>query len=103
MYSYETVSEALDGLKKRGYQYDFNLNGAQLLCTALQKAYCIDDVQIDETYRFEGPTDPADEAVVYAVQGNDGTKGVFVDGYGAYYDGDSLEFLQHLHQRATGR
>ena len=77
---YATVSEAINDLKKRGYTEDFNLQENCLICNAVK--YQPEDFQITEVYRFEGNTDPGDEAVVYGIQGKDGTKGSLVNGYG---------------------
>jgi hypothetical protein len=32
--------------------------------------------------RFEGNSDPGDEAIVYGIESNNGMKGVLVNGYG---------------------
>lgn len=99
MHNYDTVSEALSDLKKRGFAYDFNIKGGKMACPVLNTEYDQGQLQILETYRFEGPSDPADEAVVFGLEASDGVKGVFVDGYGAYYDEEGLELLQRM-QRA---
>lgn len=101
MNTYDTVTEALDGLKERGYEHDFNLKGSQLECKALSKQWPARELTIDETHRFEGQSDPADEAVVYAISSADGVQGTFVDGYGTYYDEEGLEMLQHMRQYKT--
>ena len=58
MYTYDTMSQAINGLKQRGYTLDFNLQENCLICQ--QKQYNIDDFEIAEVYRFEGMSDPAD-------------------------------------------
>lgn len=98
MHSYDTVTEALSDLKQRGFIYDFNLDNGRMQCKSLDRDFGEDELMIEETYRFEGPSDPADEAVVFALAAGD-VRGTFVDGYGASYDDKSLDFLQHLHQR----
>jgi hypothetical protein len=77
---YDTVSEAVNGLKKRGFSLDFNLDENCLVCAAGK--YKASDFSIVEVHRFEGNTDPADEAVVYGIESNNGQKGVLVNGYG---------------------
>ena len=80
MITYDTVSEAVNGLKKRGFDLDFNLEENCLICNGSKlKA---DDFEIVEVHRFEGDSDPADEAVVYAIESKTGMKGVLVKGYG---------------------
>jgi hypothetical protein len=53
-----------------------------------------------EVYRFEGETNPSDEAVVYAVESKDGTmKGTIVNAYGIYADPKSDEMIKMLSMR----
>ena len=94
MHSYDTVSEALNDLRTRGYTKDFNLRKNSFYCTETEQEYHMPQLQVMETHRFEGYSDPADQAVVYALQAKDGVKGVFVNGYGTYADIDSDAFLQ---------
>ena len=94
MITYETVTEAVNGLKKRGFSLDFNLKENCLVCH--EDKFNPDDFEIVEVYRFEGNTDPADEAVVYAIQSVDGRKGVLVSGYGPSADSMSTEMAKKL-------
>lgn len=81
MYVYDTVTEAVNGLKKREFTLDFNLQENCLVCQ--EHKFDVSEFEIVEVYRFEGNTDPADEAVVYAIQSaTGGLKGVLVNGYG---------------------
>jgi hypothetical protein len=95
MYNYDTVSEALTDLKSRGFQYDFNVKNDCFYCSNLQREYEPHQLKVKETYRFEGDTDPGDEAVIYAIATDDGVQGTFVNGYGTYADSES-EALLHL-------
>ena len=95
MYNYDTLSAATTDLKKRGFTLDFNLDENCLICNGHQ--YNAKDFEITEFYRFEGNTDPADEAVVYAIESVDGKKGILVNGYGISsdaMDGDIAKKLQ---------
>lgn len=95
MHVYDTVSAAVNGLKARGYTTDFNLSENCLICNEEQR-HEPEDLEIVEVYRFEGNTDPADEAVVYAIESRKGKKGVLVTGYGTSADGMSAEMAQKL-------
>ena len=94
MYTYDTVTEAINGLKERGFLLDFNLKENCLVCQG--REVDINDFEIVEVYRFEGNTDPADEAVVYAVQSVDGLKGILMSGYGISADAMSTEMAKKL-------
>lgn len=94
MYTYDTVTEALQGLNKRGYTLDFNLMENCLICG--QHRLNTSEFEITEVYRFEGSTDPSDEAVVYAIESHQGLKGVLVTGYGVSAEGMGAEMAQKL-------
>lgn len=95
MYTYETVSDAVSGLKKRGYTMDFNLDENCIVCH--EDKFNPEDFEITEIYRFEGNSDPADEAVVYAIESNKGHKGVLVNGYGPSSENMGAEMAKKLH------
>lgn len=80
MLSYDTVTAAINGLRGRGYTKDFNLHENCLICH--EDKFNPEDFMIVEIHRFEGNTDPADEAVVYGIESKTGVKGVLVSGYG---------------------
>lgn len=93
-YHYATVSQALAELNKKGYTVDFNLEENCIICHAGK--FKPEDFEIAEVYRYEGETDPADEATVYAIESKTGVKGVLVTGYGMYDDSMSTELLHKL-------
>lgn len=94
---YETVTDAITDLQERGYTLNFNLQSDYLHCAEHELELYPADFQIDEVHRFEGNTDPADEAVVYAISSEKhAAKGVLVDGYGASAGAVSPEILEKL-------
>ena len=95
--SYDTVTEAVKGLKARGFTIDFNLAKNCLVCH--EGEYDVNNFEIVEVYRFEGNSDPADEAIVYAIQSFDGIKGILVSGYGISADEMSAEMAKKLSLR----
>lgn len=92
--AYDTVTDAVNGLRDRGFTVDFNLEKNCLVC--VKGRYDADDFEIVEVYRFEGDSDPADEAVVYGIQSVNGTKGILVNGYGISADEMSAEMARKL-------
>jgi hypothetical protein len=96
MYAYDTVTEAIKGLKQRGYSIDFNLEFDKISCPDIPVSLAPSEFEITEMYRFEGNSDPADEAVVYAIESKHGQKGVLVNGYGISADSLGAEMMQKL-------
>jgi hypothetical protein len=96
MHTYDTVSEAINDLKERGYTLDFNLETDKVVCNALPLELKPDEFEITETYRFEGESNPDDEAIVYAIESKHGHKGVLVNGFGPSADTVSNEIVKKL-------
>lgn len=99
MKSYETVSQALNDLIKRGYTHDFNIHTEKecLVCQTSFTQLSPDDFQIDETYRFEGDTDPGDEMIVFAISSQrHRMKGTLVNAYGLYSDINTSKIVEKL-------
>ena len=93
-YNYAPVAVALERLRVKGYTMDFNLEENCLVCN--DRKLNAEDFEIREVYRYEGTTDPADEAAVYGIESKDGLKGVLVTGYGISYDSFSKLILSKL-------
>lgn len=97
MYTYDTVSEAINDLTKRGYTLEFALQKDCIYCQSIATRLRPEEFQIDEVYRYEGNTDPADESIVYAISSTDRSlKGTLVNAYGAYADTVSEELVSKL-------
>ena len=88
-----TLSEILNKLKNEGYTVDFNLKENCLVCQGNSMEIHPDDFVVDRHFRFEGLSDPGDEAIVYAISSaKHDIKGVLVNGYGISSDpmGDKM-------------
>jgi hypothetical protein len=96
MFSYDTMAEAVNGLKQRGYTIDFNLDNDRIRCQKTPLALLPDEFEITEVYRFEGDSDPADESVVFAIESRHGAKGVLVNGFGVSADGLDDKMVEKL-------
>lgn len=97
---YETVSEAINGLKQRGYTLDFNLQENCIVCHS--DKFNPEEFEITEVHRFEGNTDPSDQAVVYAIESVTGLKGVLVNGYGVSAESMSAEMVRKMRVERGG-
>jgi hypothetical protein len=94
MYTYDTMTAAVTGLRERGYSLDFNLHENCLICN--DSRFHVEDFEITEVYRFEGDTDPADEAIVYGIESKSGQKGILVNGFGISADSLSSDMAKKL-------
>lgn len=98
-HNYDTVSEAITDLMKRGYETNFSIlhDKERLKCEKTSVEMAPEDFEIDEIYRFEGNTDPGDEMIVYAIaSGKYKLKGVLVNAFGMYNDGRTSRIVKRL-------
>ena len=93
---YNTLSEAIGDLKKRGYQEDFNLKADCLECPSLDLELHPENFTVDEYHRFEGMSNPDDNSIVFAISSKDGVKGTLVDAYGMYADNLTESMIRQL-------
>jgi len=97
MKNYDTVTEAVKGLKERGYNIDFNIAFDKLICSDSNICLRPDEFEIVEVHRYEGDSNPDDEDVVYAVESKDGKlKGMITSAFGLYADPVSNKIIQKL-------
>ncbi|SFF41425.1 hypothetical protein [Flavobacterium xueshanense] len=89
MYHYATVSKALEELKEKGFTIDFNVQEKRIIDSP-------DDFEIVHLYRYEGESDPGDEATVFGIKSSTGEKGVFVAGLSAFADNSAAMVLNEL-------
>lgn len=93
----KTLSEVIEVLRERGYTEDFNLLEENISYKKGGEKVDLNDIVIDKIYRFTGPNDLSDEAILYAMSNRkDGAKGVFVNGYGTYTDAGANAVIRKI-------
>ena len=76
-----------------GYTEDFKVTANGLEALQAGKRYEADEVSVINFFRFEGASDPEDNAILYVLQTNDGVKGTLIDAYGLYNDQRISRFI----------
>lgn len=80
---YTTLSGAVEALKKQGYLDELVHNETGLFNH--ERTLEPERFTIDSFHRFEGPSDPADMSIVYAVSSlYYGLKGLLIGAFGTY-------------------
>ena len=79
----DTISSVLNKLKLKNQDNEFVIDKKRQL-SLNGKSYSKHDIKIIKTYRFEGETDPADQAILYLILTYDGIIGYSLDAYGVY-------------------
>jgi len=98
MEHYDTLTEAVDALKKQGYRTDLKLS-EEGICDYRKEVYLTkDDFQVDKHFRFEGMTNPSDQTILYAITApSKNVKGTLVQAYGLYGQDLPEGFAEKLH------
>ncbi|WP_417428332.1 hypothetical protein [Halpernia sp.] len=95
-----TMSQVMNKLAQKGIVKEFSMNNKGEVClTDFEKNYQPSDLKILKSFRFEGDSNPADEAVLYVAEDKEGNKGMIIDSYGAEsnYPGDRFDkFLRDI-------
>ena len=93
----ETVTAAVQYLESQTFQDDLEVVEGVVHCRRCGGAHHPSRLVIHHTFRFEGDTDPGDEAIVLGVICPIcGARGVIVSAYGPDADADFLTWLRHL-------
>lgn len=97
--SYDTLSEAVNDLVKKGYTTDFLVHAEKdcIICRSNSMELSPEEFVIDEVYRFEGMTDPADESILFAISSPKyNVKGLVINSFGADFGYRSSKLVEHL-------
>jgi hypothetical protein len=92
-----TVTEAIERLRRDGYDNDFSAVGGALRCGSCHCSMDPGSVTVDVAYRFEGESDPDDEAAVFGLTCREcNAKGIYVVAYGPSMGADDAAVVARL-------
>jgi hypothetical protein len=93
----ETVSEALNRLNAAGYTDSYRAEPDGLRAVNARCIHAPENVVIDEVVRFEGASDPDDEAIVFALRCTPHRiKGTYATSYGPNIAAADAEMVRRL-------
>lgn len=96
----ETITAAIDRLARAGYADSFAPDRERpgwLRATRAAASFRPGELEVHEVVRFEGASDPSDEAILYALATADARiRGTFVVPYGPGVDATSAEIARGL-------
>ncbi|MEY2589520.1 MAG: hypothetical protein QOJ67_1504 [Acidimicrobiaceae bacterium] len=96
----DTVTEAVSLLEAEGYGDDLVVTGTSVECRVCGSCHELAVVLVERVYRFEGPSDPADEAIVLGVRcPKCGARGIIVSAFGPDADPEVLGAVAMLASR----
>ena len=94
----DTLSQRMNDLKDKGYTEDFKISGNALKTNDGIQSFSPKQIKINEHFRFEGESDPADMTVLYAIETDSGIKGLIIDAFGVYSDPEESDFMQKIRE-----
>jgi hypothetical protein len=98
----ETMLEALERLTTAGYCDDFRAEPNGLRARIAGNLHRPESLIIEEFVRFEGETDPSEEAIVFALRSEkDMTRGTYTVAYGPGMDLADVEMVNRLKTKKT--
>lgn len=102
MFAYDTLVEGIEDLKKRGYLLDLNNKFSKEIHQQPGTILFPKDFIIEETYRFEGDSNPSDEDILFAlVSKNRKIKGYYSSAFGTYGNDNVLEQISSADKRSV--
>lgn len=93
----DSITDALAQLADAGYRTDFTGRRGRVHSNQCSDDHGAELAQVDHVYRYEGPSDPDEQAIVLALSCPAcGAKGTLVSGYGPSTDPDDIELIVSL-------
>ncbi|MFU8861090.1 MAG: hypothetical protein ACNA8K_11775 [Cyclonatronaceae bacterium] len=93
---YTDLAEAVEDLKKKGYENLFEPDGDVLYSSKLDLRVEVKNIEITGTWQFDQGTDPGDESTLYALETKDGVKGYIITSFGAHVDPKKARLIDQL-------
>jgi len=93
----ETLSQAVERITAAGYQDDFRAERGGLRAVGTGCIHDPEALVIEEVLRFEGSSDPEDEAMLFALRCTiHDVRGTYVVAYGSTMDSLDAEMVRRL-------
>ncbi len=93
-----SLSTSINKLVLQGFTEHFQASENALVSLRTEKNYKPEEVEVVNFFRFEGASDPADNAILYAIKTSDGTQGTLTDAYGPYADPNVTKFMKRVEE-----
>jgi len=98
----KTLSALSKMLEQTGFNTQFLVLKEGIKSLASDRLYKPNQVEIVNFYRFEGDSNPEDNAILYAIDTVSGEKGQLIDAYGSEGDINTTNFIvqvENIHKK----
>jgi len=92
----KSLATCLNRMIEDGYSEDFQVNDQGLYGMNNKGVYQPQQIKVVNFFRFEGMSDPDDNAILYVIETDDGTKGTLIDAYGIYNNPGIGRFMKKV-------
>lgn len=94
--TYEDLADAVEHFKEQGFTHTFRLKDGVIICDEPECIYPPQNLKIIESYRHERMTDPGTDETVFAIESDDGIKGILIAAFGIYVEPEKAEIISKL-------
>jgi hypothetical protein len=102
--SMETLSNAVERLERQGFRDGFRVEADGLRALRDGGLYRPEELVTEQLLRFEGESDPQDEAIVFALRSwDDRMRGILIAKFGPDVDPRAAELIRRLPPPSQGR
>ena len=93
----ETLGEAIARLEASGFRDSFQPADGRLRALGAERVYAPETLVVEEVVRFEGESDPSEQAILFALRSSSGdVRGTFTTAFGPLADPASAEIVRRL-------
>lgn len=78
----DTLGDRMRELRANGWVEEFSVDDTGVRCDACRRWAAPEDVVVDVVHRFEGPSDPGDQAILFAITMPGVHRGLLPTAYG---------------------
>lgn len=96
---YDSLIEAIEALKNRGYMLDLRVNEKEQLVDGDHHVFEPSVLDIVEYHRFEGMSNPSDNCIIYAVEQNGRALGIMIDAYGSEFSTLVASIIERMNMK----
>jgi hypothetical protein len=98
----ESMADALKRLSALGFRHSLRAKDGKLCDRATGVAHAPETLTIAETLRFEGESDPDEQAILFAVRGPDGLPfGIYSSAFGPAMAAEDVAVVRRLGAKAV--
>lgn len=91
-----TLSQVMEKLKNKNITNEIRVNEYNEIVDSNNEKIKAENLTIIKTFRFEGDSNPSDNAALYLTKDSEGNFAYIIDSYGAYSDHEGPKFDEFL-------